>query len=427
MYSGPKIKQEGLVFGYDTGQNPSSDFNHKDKKRRHFRGEPTTNLWDSIDNTQSLRGSRTQHYWNGKRWLVNSTYADPGVRGPKNVYLGKVFKFTSGALSSSWSGNSYGYMLRDIATTSGQTYTLTCWVYASTDCDVTAIPAVIEGESGGESTVSGYDAQYNLSNKGTWQRIAKKAIADTNVRFIPVYPRKNGVTNGSFNGFFMWAAPQVVLGDRPKPYVQTGSSRSSTNSLIDLKKSKTLDLANVSFDTDGLPTFDGTDDQLIVEGVGIGNYSEAFSYECVFKAEGTWANSYISNIVGNAGSYAGFYGLGKSGTNTIQFVIRDANYSAISGTVSNVATFHHLVGVWDQSNSQMRLYIDGELASSASSITKTGAPDTTNLYIGGRRAFGGDNGSYYDGVIPVVKYYNTALTTAEVKQNFLAYRRRFNL
>ena len=75
----------------------------------------------------------------------------------------------------------------------------------------------------------------------------------------------------------------------------------------------------------------------------------------------------------------------------------------------------------------MRFYIDGSLASSASSVTKTGASDTTNLYIGGRRAFGGNVGSYYQGEIPVVKYYTRALSTKEVKQNFKAYKRRFNL
>ena len=75
----------------------------------------------------------------------------------------------------------------------------------------------------------------------------------------------------------------------------------------------------------------------------------------------------------------------------------------------------------------MRLYIDGVLATSANSVTKTGSPDSNDLRIGGRAAFGGDNGTYYDGIIPVVKYYKTALTTAEVKTNFLSYSRRFSI
>ena len=111
------------------------------------------------------------------------------------------------------------------------------------------------------------------------------------------------------------------------------------NDLLDLIESKTIDIADVSFDSFGLPEFDGTDDQIIIDGVGISDYSQAFSYECVFKAEGTWANSYISNIVGNAGSYAGLYGLGKSGTNTIQFVIRDANYS-FANFIYNIILFY---------------------------------------------------------------------------------------
>ena len=213
----------------------------------------------------------------------------------------------------------------------------------------------------------------------------------------------------------------ILVGKKNKPSTQSYVRENVSSAVAHLNVLLPLD------QTQGVLSFDGTDDQIIYNNVGITDYSQAFSYECVFKAEGTWANSYISNIVGINGSYSGHYGLGKSGTNTVQFVIRDANYSAISGTVSDVSTYHHLVGVWDQSNSQMRLYIDGELASSASSITKTGSPDSDDLRIGGRAAFGGDNGSYYDGVIPVVKYYSTALTADQVKHNFNSYKNRFNI
>ena len=149
----------------------------------------------------------------------------------------------------------------------------------------------------------------------------------------------------------------------------SGTERTATQGLLDRTGTSTIDISNASFDSNAQMTFDGTDDQLIVNNIGIDNYSEAFSYECVFKAEGTWANDRISNIVGILGSYGGHYGLGKSGTNTISFVVRDDNYNAVSSTVSDTSTYHHLVGVWDQSNSQIRLYIDGELKSSAT-VTK---------------------------------------------------------
>lgn len=411
---GPNIERDGLVFGYDTGRNPSSNFDHKVDKRRFYKGQPATNLFTVLGSSSSTDQNVTFSV-NGtgtfKRVATGTQIGDYKVKSEDVVY-----SYDLGTNGCHYHGNDYS------SVSSGTKVSFSIEYFLTGDV------VIVNNYLGNFEQLSGVGGSWGSvsSELEKWHRVTltRTATATGNLRML-MYP--GGCSSGrlSAQGKIYYKNPTVTLTDTHVPFVS--GSRSSTTSLLDLIESKTIDIADVSFDSFGLPEFDGTDDQIIIDGVGISDYSQAFSYECVFKAEGTWANSYISNIVGNAGSYAGFYGLGKSGTNTIQFVIRDANYSAISGTVSNVATFHHLVGVWDQSNSQMRLYIDGELASSASSITKTGAPDTTNLYIGGRRAFGGDNGSYYDGVIPVVKYYNTALTTDQVKQNFNSYKNRFNI
>jgi hypothetical protein len=44
--------------------------------------------------------------------------------------------------------------------------------------------------------------------------------------------------------------------------VFTDGTRSSTQSLIDLTKTSTINVSNVSFDSTGQPTFDGTDDYI---------------------------------------------------------------------------------------------------------------------------------------------------------------------
>ena len=216
--------------------------------------------------------------------------------------------------------------------------------------------------------------------------------------------------------------PEYILIGKPgKPWTHYYVRENVSSAVAHLNVLLPLD------QTKGELDFDGTDDQIFYNNIGITDYSQPFSYECVFKAEGTWANSYISNIVGINGSYSGHYGLGKSGTNTIQFVIRDANYHAISGTVSSTTAYNHIVGVWDPVNNQMRLYINGTLANSSSSITKTGAPDSDDLRIGGRAAFGGDNGTFYDGKINVVNYYKASLTTEQVAANYRMYKKRFSL
>ena len=39
----------------------------------------------------------------------------------------------------------------------------------------------------------------------------------------------------------------------------------------------------------------------------------------------------------------------------------------------------------------------------------------------------GESNLYYQGQIPIVKIYNQALSTTEIKQNYQAYKTRFNL
>ena len=407
---GPKTEKEGLIFGFDNGYKVADT----STSTRFFKGKTTTNLYDSIDNTQTLRSPRTSHFWNGKKWIVNSSYTHPGVPGPKGVYLGKVFKFTSGALSSTWSGNSYGYMLRDISTTNGITHTQSAGIYASEDCDLTSIPSTIEQESSGESTVSGHPASYDLTNKGTWQRIAKKAVADDQVRFITLYPRKHGVTDGSFSGFFMWAAPQVIEGAVPTPYLETGTSRSATEGLIDLKKSTNIDVSNISFDTTGLPTFDGTDDYIdLPNDLG---YSNAVSVFAIFKSNGTPTGGYhiicggqeLEISVPTAGQLrTGVYTTARY-VNNLGSGLSDGNY--------------HYIGFTYSGNTKTA-YIDG-ISVGTQSTSGTLTNSFSNRRIG---RFGSSSTYYINGELPVYTVFNRALTAEEVKENFNAYRKRFDI
>ena len=391
MYAGPHNKQANLSFGIDLGT-PDSNSGFRNKSR-FFKGRPTANLgpisfgdWGTEASAQRIA---TGNYFRGQPTYNCRTVVGESWRG--------IDKTISG--------------LRSTAGSSG-TVTMSCFVRNN------------HGTAYNMYAYIGHDfsSTRTIAANSNWQRVQWTVNQSSmNSDYVEFRPYTNDADR-----FLEMTMPQVEV-NVGNATQWTSTQRSNTGTMLPLKGSASIDASLFSYNAQAYPEFDGTDDQVIVNNVGIDNYSEAFSYECVFKAEGTWANSYISNIVGINGAYAGHYGLGKSGTNTIQFVIRDANYHAISATVSDVSTYHHLVGVWDQSNSQMRLYIDGELASSASSITKTGAPDSNDLRIGGRAAFGGDNGTYYDGVIPVVKYYRTALTTAEVKTNFLSYSRRFNI
>lgn len=386
----PDIIDDGLVFLYDTDDGKS------------YKGEPTTNLLNhttEFNNWIAAKNSGTAPTVTADTsvnplGLVNAPMAD------------KVYIPDDGT---------YPRIQQYFTPPSTNTHTFSVWIRSlsgNCDCFLGAFrnsPWSLPGSSVKSIT-------------GEWQRFTFSwTPPDTTTHLIYMGSHDTAAQKG--NTLEFWGA-QMEAKSHATQF--TTGTRSATQGLLDRTGTSTIDISNASFDSNAQMTFDGTDDQFIVYNIGVDNYSEAFSYECVFKAEGTWANDRISNIVGILGSYAGHYGLGKSGTNTISFVIRDANYKSISATVSDTSTYHHLVGVWDQSNSQMRLYIDGELKNSAS-VTKTGTPDSNDLRIGGRAAFGGSNGSYYHGDIPIVKYYKTALTTAEVLQNFNATKSRFGL
>ena len=86
------------------------------------------------------------------------------------------------------------------------------------------------------------------------------------------------------------------------------------------------------------------------------------------------------------------------------------------------------VGVWEHvvftndSSGNGKMYVNGELTTS-STLGARGAPtasvtNTNVLNIGGYDALNGNNG--HDGEIGVVRFYDTALSAAQVAQNYLA-------
>lgn len=407
MYTGPHLIKDNLVFGYDTGYGVADN----NTSTRFYKGEPGANLWDSMLNTQSLR-THTKHYWDGNRWTENSTYTHPGVSGPIGTYLGLVFKHVSGALSSSWGSNSYGYMLRDIACTNGATMTMSSWIYASADCNLDSIPATIEGEAGGESLVSGFPGAYNLNNKGTWQVTAKKATSDGNTRFIPLYPRKNGVTNGSFTGFFMWALPQVTYGNNVVPPIQPGSTRLSTQSLIDLKKTTNINVSNISFDSTGQPAFDGTDD-ILNTGLFSGRNpsTDTFTIEAIVKSDTTSGAHMWLDATSNGTNQRLYCAHASAGSST-PLGIQNSGWSH---NIPQDTNYHHYVIVMD--GSVARLYNNGE----AHSTKNYTSYQIQALNVGGR------SGYRWVGTIPVFKIHNGVLTADQVKQNFNVYKNRFGI
>ena len=406
---GPNTEKDNLIFGYDTGYGVADN----DTAIRFYPGENTANLFLSpnfTNHTDTTVGTTS---------IVKEDFGD-GKIGIRMIQEGTsdIASFSMGSYS---------------APSSAGTYTWSSFIHSTST----------GGKVKAQVTVYVNGTRHWLTNSNTWTTSVTECshlfiatIANQWHRIENQFTLPTGtLTNlqlGSFyrttsNFTIKLANAQFELKQHTTPFVD--GTRSSTQSLIDLKRTRNIDVSNVSFDSTGQPSFDGTDDRLDnITGVGISNYSSPFSMECVFKVptSGTWANNRQSNVFSIAGSYAGQYGIYKKSTDTIGFQIRDASTGGYCESTGHSKDVYHHVIVTFGGGSGMKLYINGELKSS-NTTSFTGTPDSTNLYIGGQRAFGGSSGEWFDGEIPIAKYYNKALSAAEAEQNYNAYKNRFDI
>lgn len=416
---GTSIVRDGLVFHYDM---------ENDKKS--WKGKPLTNYYPNIFTSQSMR-AHTKHYWTGTKWIVDSTYSHPGVEGPKGVFLGKVAKHVSGSLTSSWSGNSYGYMLRDISgQTVGNYYTQSCYVYVSPDSDITAVPSAIEQESSGETTpASGESNEYDMNNKGTWQRIGKRAISDGTVRYLPVYPRKNGVTDGSFTGFFMWGGVQVEDGSyisRLESADDGVATRSNTEAVVDLTGNSTITANSLTYNNDGTFKFNGTSDYMNAGSIPELNGSSIISFDAWVKVDNlATTDRKIVCYKRDANTDANFQLRRGYNTDGLYYQWHNSAWQtfSIDNFFSNTTDWHHVTIVHNPfASTQVVCYKNGEQFTTYTGNSTTIDWQAATLFIGYRTA-----AEYFDGNISNIKIYNKELTAAEVKQNFNATRGRYGI
>jgi len=363
---GPKIINDGLVLCLDA---------HDAKS---YAGEPVTNLYGDMSTSSGLRGNRTE-YNTGGTWPSDMPMCPEPV--------GRVYKHTSGALTSSWSGNSYGYMYKDISTTSGLMYTLTFWIYLSPDCDIDYMQASIEGATSNYGSWTGYPQQYDFTKKGTWQLLSRHATADTSVRFL-IYPGHTGVTDGSFSGFFAWGGMQVVQAEYVTPFVL--SSRSATNGWVDRTGNSTggtltnMDGTGTSHYRDGeviMPVsasylrFDGSDAEVIFSQNSAINLSANSPYTLEYWVSFNYlpTTSFAATIM--KGSFTSSYGhlfiKNTSDANTQILVYTDDDSSpelTVTYLISTV-TWYHIVQTF--SSGVAKLYINGELEFLYSGVSST--------------------------------------------------------
>ena len=377
IHRGPNMEKGGLIFGYDTGHGVCD--NHTSS--RFYQGKPTTNyLSDGLSGYNVVQGSR----WNG----ATPTYT-----------LGNS-EFNTPIGTYNTSGTSYMYshdyvLDDDLSTLSSQVVTFSIYLRRTNTLGTVGMRIY--------DNVSGYSTIY-ADVTGQFQRFSMtKTLGANPTRIFVMIDNTNG-------GVIDFHSPMVEKGEA-SPFVD--GTRSSTDSLIDLTKSTDIDVSNVSFNSTGQPTFDGTNDSVLIGNVG--GYSNQMTCEAVFKTSSgaSWKNM----LCGATGDIiftvnVAQLNFGSQGSNPIPH----ANYSTTSVNDGNL---HHGVATYD--GSQVKIYVDGVLESTNN---RSGNQTPGSLRVGSNQT---GSSEFFNGDLPLVKLYGRALSIEEVQQNFNTYKNRFNI
>ena len=384
IHRGPNMEKGGLIFGYDTGYGVSNNA----ISTRFYPGKPTTNLSNEITKAFSN--------WSG---LVGSTTYYPTKSGGQGVHL---ITTVGGGVQFYGASTIYGIL-------PNTQYTVSATIkYSGTTPHVNMF-YVRQYNNGSQITEGGkFSTGYMVDLENGWYRAYRTFTTTSTTTYINLqgYQYNSGV-NLKIQDL------QLEIGDKLSPFAGTNGTRSSTESLIDLKRTTDIDLSNTSFDSTGQPTFDGTNDSVLIGNVG--GYSNQMTCEAVFKTSSgaSWKNM-LCGATGDIiftvnGSKLNF---GSQGSNPIPH----ANYST---TNVNDGNLHHGIATYD--GSQVKIYVDGVLESTNN---RSGNQTPGSLRVGSNQT---GSSEFFNGDLPLVKLYGRALSADEVQQNFNTYKKRFNI
>jgi hypothetical protein len=228
----------------------------------------------------------------------------------------------------------------------------------------------------------------------------------------------NNNTTGvsGLNDYFYYKEYQVETNTHPTQY--TPGTRSATQGLLDLTGKSTVNLTNVSFDSNAQIIFDGSDDYINSSIASLA----VFTIETIINRQSIPVNSYEAFLW--AISANSIDRISINSNLALIWRVRDSsgNYDN-KGSAPNYVTLNkncHIVITLE--GNTIRYYKNGILTDTFTNITFYGNfGGTINI---GRNA---SNSQYFNGKIPMMKIYNRALTADEVRNNYRHYKTRFNI
>lgn len=405
MYTGPKLVTESLVLGFDTGYGVAD----KHTSTIYYKGEPATNLRSDTQTSNMIFG----------------------MQGVSVNYVGEEDGYQKYSMNGTFSAGTYPYMsyLKQETFTAGVKYSTQAKIktnvpgkfnyFGSNGVSYVNVPM---DHSGSLSSTLQDDGCYLVKREG---------FAYSSTTSQPGYLWTNPINNTTFSSstdFIYIKDFQIEQNDHCTPYTPT--SRGNNNSLIDLTKTRDIQIDNASFDSTCQPVLDGTGDDIdLGTDVDIAGDREEWTVETVVKYN-TVAAGY--NNTTSPANFIGSDSINHSSWYWSVLASKLAIWNISPGvwkygsTTLAANTWYHVVLTVGPGGTSYQMYLNGVLEGGTAS-TYSFNPDYSGLRV---RYFGrGNSGNRrnVDGHIAVTRIYKKRLTADEVKQNFNAYKERFNI
>ena len=410
-HSGPNtFGEENLVFAYDLGDTVNS-----------YKGPPTQNFAHA-----NVANCSTTSGWDGTsvhtQFGVSRTF---GIQKDGRTTLHVMYSPNDAA------GTSYPtFRLKDVNGTNVQTNGGEVF-YLQFEWKSQGANYLVEGgDNYNLSTFygNGWKAGTHMSaqdfgsvpiGNGWYRRTVKYTAANVTGQ-TPLMRFGSGYKRTSGGNYHLWVANVTMTSNNPPLKWLPGQSiRSATQGLIDLVGNSTIDLTNVSFDSNAQVDFDGTDDHVSVGDAAIFNFTSALTIELWTYVTSFDAGGCMFICQQNGATQGGFEFWSQT-SGAIRFNSNaSVNIAASPSGTFELNKWQHLVCTADGTTG--KIYVNGELVATNSA----GLPDNVNgdLRIGDWPLAG----YRVNGSIPVVKMYNQALTAEEVAENFNGIRSRFGI
>jgi hypothetical protein len=287
--------------------------------------------------------------------------------------------------------------------TAGDTITVSYWVRAASPTGAY--------KGGSYTTYFGgngaYGGGFACGAYGEWVHVVHQWTASVTYSFIHYW-----FPQGSGDVWSMDISDIQVEVNRGHATPFTAGTRSSTQSIFDIaRKHTSLNVANTSFNSDNLITFDGSNDYIDIPSTTVLSGTQDFTVEAVYELKGQTGGAIFGNYgpgyTANTLWFSGQYGIYINGS------VYASGYPLPNGKYHMVAT---------RSNGSVVVYINGSVSNSGTLNSPINSG--LNFRIG---ADVNGTGEPFSGDLYVLRVYDEALSAANVQKNYKAYKERFNL